>query len=312
VQLPRLWGLGWDAARGRLLLGSVDGDGGVAVDAYDDQGSVLGAGERWQLSGGLFLADLTYDPDRDRFWGVDVGAGNCLTALDPVSLRRTGARICPPLDNSQRGLTYNPNDHTFYSGAWMDGIIQHFDGRGQMLDSSAVGLNIAGLAYAPASRRLYVSANAAVGYDVYILAPDDGYRILGGFDVPGMEAYQQAGLTLDCAGRLWLANQGTGEVIALASGEAATCAAADIPWLEVTPWQGTLAAGETVTLTLRFDAGLAGIGTHLAHAAIRNDGPYGLALLPLALDVQPRRTFFPYFPATTTLKPLPTATPPRP
>ena len=185
--------------------------------------------------GGDFAADMAYDPLGDRLWQVNAGGDNCLYELDPQRQVATGGRICPPFGNSQRGLAYDPYSQTFFSGTWNDAILTHFDRSGTILDSVNTGINIAGLAYQPVSGHVYVLANGAAGFDVYVLDARHGYAVLGGFDVPGLTDFGQAGMEFAPDGSLWLVDTLGGQVFQVSSGETAFSPVADVPWLTASP-----------------------------------------------------------------------------
>ena len=164
-------------------------------------------------------ADLAIDPRGDRFWQVNVGGDNCVFEIDPHAGATTDARICPAFGNSQRGLAYDPLSQTFYSGTWNDAILSHFDRAGTLLDSVNTGINIAGLAYQPLSGHLFVLSNASQGYDVYVLDARNSYALLGGFDIPGLADYGQAGLEMTEDGHLWVVDSVNRRVMEVTSGE---------------------------------------------------------------------------------------------
>jgi hypothetical protein len=285
--LAGLWGIGVDARAGDLWLSSTAAGGGEdRTYRFQTGGGQAGEPFDLPLQGAVFLADLAYVPGTGRFWQMQVGGSNCIIEMDPAGPAFTGWRICPAFDLPQRGLAYNPLDGTFFSGSWTNGILYHFDASGTILDSAATNLNISGLAFHPTSRRLFALSNAGQGYDVYILDVENGYQVLGGFDIAGMEAYQQAGLEIDCAGHLWAANQATGQVFEVDSAEGPACAWSDIPWLEVSPVSGTILPGGQQTLSLSIEASLSRALSAAtdAHLLIQNDTPYGPATFPVKIS----------------------------
>jgi len=148
-----------------------------------------------------FWADAVFQPFDGRLWQVAVGGEPCIVALD-VATGQASERICPGVGMSQRGLAYDPTTGTFYSGSWNDGVIHQFDETGQRLRSVAVGIPVAGMAFNPATQHLFVLANDDEGFDVYVLDAAHDLAILGGFDVPGLDAFEQAGMALLCNGVL--------------------------------------------------------------------------------------------------------------
>ncbi len=238
-----------------------------------------------------FAADLAFNPLTQKLWQVNVGGDNCIYELDPATSSPTGRTICPPVGNSQRGLAYDPLSDTYFSGAWTDSLIHRFTPEGVIIAEHDLGVAIAGLAYNPLSGHLFVAANDDVGSDIYVFDVHADYDLLGGFDVPGLGAFEQSGLTLDCDGTLWAVNQDTDVVIGIASGETDVCAWRGIPWLEVAPDQGALTASARQPLTYTYDAIGMQPGRYLAHLRITNDTPYGSLTLPVSLTVQTPATW---------------------
>jgi hypothetical protein len=172
------------------------------------------------------------------------------------------------------------------------GLLYQFDTDGRILESVGLGLNISGLAYNPATRHLFVLTNAAVGYDVYILDEARDYAVLGGFDLPGMGEFEQAGLEIDCQGRLWAVNQATGLVVSAWSGEAGVCDWQDIPWLDSDPREGLLPPGGSQEIVVTLDTAGAGVGRNQAQIVFENDTPYGPLKIPVDLTFYGDRIVF--------------------
>ncbi len=285
--LLRPWGLGLDAVTGDIWVGDAgvaDVGGDESLQRFTSAGSAT-AQSIVTASQAQFWADLAYNPFMHTFWQVNVGGDNCVVEIDPAAGALTGGRICPPFDQSQRGLAYNPLNGSFYSGSWVSGILYHFDQNGVILDSVNTALNIAGLAFNPDTRHLFVLSNASTGYDVYVLDTQNGYAILGGFDIAGLESYQQAGLEMSCDGSLWGVNQGTGAIFAADSGESTACAYTDVAWLSVAPISGTVSAGGTQALLFTIDASQAPSGSSSSHVVVSNNTPYGALDIPVNLTV---------------------------
>jgi len=283
--LAHPWGLGLDSNTGKLWVGDVAmGGGGDQVYGFTMEGIPTGETVDVAQSTGGFAADMGYDPFTQRFWQVRVGGRNCILEWDPFSRALTGQSICPAFGNSQRGLAMNPLDRTFFSGSWTNGILYHFDATGRVLDSANLGVNIAGLALNPSTHRLFVLSNAERGFDIYVFSLDDGYRLLGGFDVPGLDDFRQAGLDIDCSGQLWLADQG-GTVFGVQIGETGACAWNEIPWLSVSPLTGSVDPGLSQDLTLTLDASQVQYGHYMASLVITTDTPYQTLYVPITLSV---------------------------
>jgi len=282
--LAHPWGIGYDPRLDRLWIGDVAAAGGDdRLHPFDLAGTSLGEGIDTSASAAIYAAGIAFDPFTGLLWQVPVGGDSCLFAIDPVEQAMTGARICPAFDHSQRGLAFNPLNQSFYSGSWTNGILYHFDQSGTILDSANLDLNISALAFNPATRHLFVLSNASLGFDVYVLDTQAGYAILGGFDIPGLGDFEQAGLSLDCAGHLWVTNQASGMVLEVDSGETAPCAYAEIPWLSVTPLDGLLAPGGNQVLQVRLDANAAPAPSNHATLVISGNTPYQAISLPVNL-----------------------------
>jgi len=285
--LAHPWGIGVDTHSGDIWVGD------LAAAGDDDRL------HRFPLNGGfspasidvaadqvVFSADMVYNPLSRTFWQVNVSGGNCIVEINPRSLALTGKQICPTFDQSQRGLAFNPLNGSYYSGSWNNGILYHFGEDGMILDSANLNINIAGLAFNPSTRHLFVLSNASVGYDVYALDTENSYAVLGGFDIAGLGDFEQAGLSMDCNANLWVVNQISGRVYQVTSGEAAACAYAEIPWLTVTPLSGTIPAGADQALQVVINAIGLPAGHNLGSLAIASDTPYGTVTIPIDINVE--------------------------
>ncbi|HPD40852.1 MAG TPA: PKD domain-containing protein, partial [Anaerolineae bacterium] len=280
------WGVAFDTDAGVLWLSDTRAGGGEDRNvAFQPDGTPTGASLPTSPWVAVFAADMTYDPLTGRLWQVNVGGDNCIYELDPATQTATGRALCPPFGVSERGLAYDPTTDTFYSGSWGDQILYHFDATGRLLDSYDLKLNIAGLAYNPATHHLFVMSNASVGRDVYVLDVTAGYTVMGGFDIEGLGSFEQAGLALDCNGSLWTVNQATGEVIQAASGETNVCAWNEIPWLTTNPMSGTVGIGSERAVALAFDTTGMVAGTYPVHVRVANTTPYGTLNFPITLTV---------------------------
>jgi hypothetical protein len=282
--LAHPWGIGINSKNGDVWVGDVAVAGGDdRLHRFLPDGTQQGDSIDTASSGAYYSAGMAFDPFTGKFWQVSVGGDNCVVEVDPGARALTGQKICPAFDHSQRGLAFNPLNRSFYSGAWTTGILYHFDRAGTVLDSANLDLNISALAYNPGTRHLFVLSNANAGFDVYVLDTKNGYAVLGGFDIPGLGGFEQAGMSMDCAARLWVVNQVTREVFEVDSGEAAACAYADIAWLSANPSQGTVPQGGMLGVDVVFDAGAAPPGLFQASLVIGNDTPYGPITIPVNL-----------------------------
>ncbi len=269
------WGLGLRQGAELWVSDALSGGGDGQDHPFNLQGEA-GSGSISTGWGGAFAADMAYDPLRDRLWQVNAGGDNCLYELDPEQQKATGVRICPPFGNSQRGLAYDPFSQTFYSGTWNDAILTHFDRTGTILDSVNTGINIAGLAYHPDSGHLYVLSNAAVGFDVYVLDARHAYTILGGFDVPGLTDFGQAGMEFAQDGSLWLVDTLGRRVFKVTSGETAFSPMEDVPWLSESLTGANIPVGGSLLVTVSVDASGLHPGFYQAYITVTTDTPYDM------------------------------------
>ena len=114
-----------------------------------------------------------------------------------------------------------------------------------------------------------------------------GYTNLGGFDIPGLLDYAQAGLEIDCNGHLWAVDQTNQTVFEVDSGETGICSWQDIPWLSADPTSGRVGPdGRTTMIRFIFDATALGPGTYETQIQVHNDTPYGPVIVPVTLRVK--------------------------
>jgi hypothetical protein len=280
------WGLGFDPSSQRLWVGDIGLHKGSDKDvAFQLSGISTGAQINTQDWIGAWASGMAYDLRSGSMWQLNVGAGNCLVQLDLARMQATGRKICPPFATSQRALAYDSTTDTFLSGSWNDQTLYLFDRQGHLIASYDTGLNIAAMAYVPGSRHLYVLVNANIGKDIYVLDGRDQFTPIGGFDVPGLGDFQQAGLAMDCSGNLWVLNQQTGAVIGMATGESAPCLATQASFLTAKPAAGTIAPAGSQLVTLGLDATTLDPGAYHASLSVQNDTPYGVFSVPITMTV---------------------------
>ncbi len=104
-----------------------------------------------------------------------------------------------------------------------------------------------------------------------------GYAIWGGFDIQGLDGWDQAGLALGCDGSLWAVDQVTGTVLRAASGETDVCAWTASEWLIVTPAAGSVSAGGQKILTFTFNPQTLRPGPSAQQRGFGTNTPYGKA-----------------------------------
>ncbi len=269
------WGLGLDPT-GEIWVSDALAGGGDGQDHAFMPGGGSNAGSISTAWGGDFAADMAYDPLSGHLWQVNAGGDNCIYELDLGLQMATGGRICPAFGNSQRGLAYDPYSQTFYSGTWNDAILTHFDRAGTILDSVNTGINIAGLAYQPNSGHLYVLSNANVGCDVYVLDARHGYALLGGFNIPGMTDFGQAGMEFAEDGSLWLVDTLGDRVFQVTSGEGQFSPMVNVPWLNESPTGATLPGGGNQAVTVSVNGTGLAPGLYQAYLTVTTNTPYDL------------------------------------
>ena len=234
-----------------------------------------------------WAADMAWDPGRGLLWHVNVGGDNALYGIDP-SDGSVVATVEGPgwTDISQRGVAYDASTDTFYVGGWNEGIVYHVAGPsgpepGTTLDSCAPeDPNIAGLAYNPAFQKLWVTTNSELD-DIWLVdaATCEAEAVLAHPD-PG---FNGAGVELDPVGNLWTVSQGSQRAYLIDSGLPTF---GDVPWLTVSPGEGTVEPGASTALQLTFDSTGMPAGVYDAMVAVvSNDPSTGVSVIPVRLLV---------------------------
>ncbi len=308
VDLPGAWGMTYDTSAGRLWITNSSRDGG---------GQLLGDGLEYQYQpdgtptgetidvGGQWLGDGAYNARTGMIWQPNVAyketsPPQCLVETDPVAKVVTGRQICGPWGNFPGlvGLAYDDATDTYYAGDQL-GLITHVDGSGQLLDSGTIGgIQISGLAYNPTTRLLYAAAFFSGPFDIYVIDPQQGYRVLSGFKVTsgGVPVLNGGGVSLDadCSGHLWIYSIFTGTVLQVDSGSTGWCVG-DIPWLAEDPVSGTIpgsgggsrpaGAGNTLPVTVTFDSTGLMPGLRMRSLVFTTDTPTPVAPVPVDFTV---------------------------
>ncbi|MFY9551915.1 MAG: carboxypeptidase regulatory-like domain-containing protein [Thermoanaerobaculia bacterium] len=240
-----------------------------------------------------FAADGAYNQRTKKLWRVNVGGDDCIYELDPAARVATGNKICPAFGTSQRGLAYNPVNDTYYSGSWTDGVIQHFDSKGTILDSAYVAVPISGLAFNASSGHLYALTNHDVllGFDVYVFDTRNNYAVIGAFFItsagsPVLSPFGGAGMEIDCNGHLWLVDNVAKTIYEVETQETAVCAFDEIPWLSENPTGGTVAAGSTLPVVCTFDSTGLFPGLRQGELLIPTNTPYKVSAVPVDFTVR--------------------------
>jgi hypothetical protein len=297
--LTAMWGLGYNTEANDLWLGNIAAGGGDNK-AYRFTTAGVNTGDTiaapWITT---YAADMTYNPFTNKLWQVNVGGDNCIYEMDPAVKVSTGSKICPAFGTSERGLAFDPVTNTYYAGSWNDYIINHFAPDGTMLDSKVVNLSIAGLAYNPGTRHLFVLSNTdstttPTHYDVTVLDTANSYAVVGGFNllVSGVEAFAnntQSGLEIDCNGNLWASSYAAKKVFVAASGETGVCNWQST-WLSATPVTGTVSASGSNPLSVNVNATGLAVGSYQAYVRIVGNIPYayGDEIVPVTMTISPK------------------------
>ncbi len=277
------WGLALDLERDSLWVSTAKILGGEnQAREYDRAGAAAGGSISGAYWTDRFGADMAYNPFTDKLWQVNVGGDNCIYEMDPDTGGSTGKTVCPSLGRSMRGLAYDPVTDTFFAGSWNDANIHRFTSEGVVIGSKFVGLAISGLAYNPSTGHLFAAVNDDSPFDVYVLDANDGYRVVGGMNVEGLDDFEQAGLEIDCNGDLWAADQVDGVVINASGCEKDACGYRSVSWLSAAPLSGSLASGSTATVTVTVDGTGNNVGTYYSYLRIDSTTPYG----PLYVSVK--------------------------
>jgi hypothetical protein len=306
TNLAGAYGLAYDTTRNRLWVtnSSQGGSGQMVGDGleYEFQPDGTQTGETIEI-GSIWLGDGAYNARTGMFWQPDVAfrAGNpqCLVEVDPVSKTVTGKQICGPWTDFPGlvGLAYDYSTDTFYAGDGF-GVIYHIDTAGNLLEAGTIGMQISGLAFNPTTRHLYAAVFRYPPFDMYVVSPDEGYRVLSGFSFRsgGQPVLGSWGVSLesDCNDHLWAMNVLNQVVYEADSGERGWCVA-NIPWLSTDPTSatvpgsggGSLAAGVGNTLPVSVAMDSTGLlpGLYLRSLALTTDTPDPVPPVPVELTV---------------------------
>jgi len=282
--LPFPWGIGFNTMADDMWISDIKVGSPAADDKYHRflrNGTNTGDAIDTTPFLPAWAADAAYDPYTNRLWAVRVGGDNGIYELDPVTKVATGNKIVPPFGTSERGLAYDPATDTFFAGSWNDFIIKRFNRAGVITQSFNVGLAVSGLAYNPATKHLFAVVNDDLSWDVAVLDVANNYSIIGTFPINGLGNFQQAGLEIDCRGRLWLVNQATKIVTEANSGEVGVCNVFDIPWLDENPKTGSVAPSGSQIIDVLFTTAGQTFGLKRAQLRIAEDTPSTLPNIPV-------------------------------
>ncbi len=278
--LAGAWGVGYNSATNDVWLGNISGLMGDNKNyRFTNAGVNTNDTVDFTTYGNVFAADMAYNSRTRTFWQVNVGGDNCVHEFNPATKVVTGNKICPAFGTSERGLAYDPITDTYYAGSWNDGIVHQFDTTGRLLRSVQVQVNVSGLAYNPVTQHLFALSNdAADKPDVVVLNAADGLKAIGSFKIASgttnaFGAFEQAGMEMDCSGKLYAMNQVQKRMVIANTGEGVSCAGG-IPWLSTNPSQGTVASNASLTSAVTFDSRNIVPGFRRAQLLVDTDTPY--------------------------------------
>ncbi len=293
IPLTFAFGMGINQDSSNYWIGDVKA-GGAALDSIHQFNSD-GVATRKIIDvtaiSGDFAADIAYNNRTGMLWQAEVGNQNCIHEIDPVNLELTGNSICPEFGTSQRGLAYDPLTDTFYSGSWNDSIIHQFKTDGTIIRSVNVDLLVSGLAINPVSGSLFVLANdSEPAADIVVLDtktstlepltsmnfPKDTDLDDDGKADDSLADLTQAGLAIDCAGKLWTPSRDYSKAISIASGEIDICEWENLSWVELSSDASlVVAADSSVDVEITYRGQDLELGLYQAQLVIESDTPYG-------------------------------------
>jgi len=196
----------------------------------------------------------------------DIGGNNGIHCWDPATGEVVHAvHGLPWGDVSQRGLAYDAAEDIFYVGGWNEGVVYAVAGRSfetpgaTLSHCSTADRAIAGLGFDPVRRTLWVATNSETD-TIYEIDPLTCSTISALGD-PGAQPYSGAGLEVDPNGDLWALDQAEGVVRRIATGSPSL---GDVPWLDLSGTSGTVAPGESTTVTVTLEPGDLEPGTYEA------------------------------------------------
>ncbi|WP_199521344.1 S8 family serine peptidase [Jiangella anatolica] len=242
------WGVGFD---GDVWVSDPDSITNHQFSTTGEPGEVFPG--NW---GGVWNGDMALDSSTGAMCQVNVGGDNAIHCFDTADGTEQYVISGSPWNGiSQRGLAYNPADDVFYIGGWNEGIVytvagqSHDDPGATLAQCSTEDASIAGLAYNPTADVLWM-VNSSLTTFIYQIDPSDCATI-STIEFPEQGEGPGAGLEMDTTGQLWAVSQLTNTAYLIDSG---VPNASDVPWLSEDPSSGTLAPGESVTVTVTADS----------------------------------------------------------
>ncbi|MBB5787681.1 carboxypeptidase regulatory-like domain-containing protein [Jiangella mangrovi] len=242
------WGVGYD---GDVWVSDPDAITNHQFSTSGEPGEVFSG--NW---GGVWNGDMALDASSGAMCQVNVGGDNAIHCFDTADGSEQYVISGSPWNGiSQRGLAYNPVDDVFYIGGWNEGIIytvagqSHDDPGATLAQCSTEDASIAGLAYNPTANVLWM-VNSSLTTFIYQIDPSTCDTI-STIEFPEQGNGPGAGLEMNDTGELWATSQLTNTAYLVDTG---VPNASDVPWLSEDPSSGTLAPGESVTVTVTADS----------------------------------------------------------
>ncbi len=277
--LEDAYGIAIDAVRDTAWVGTA-WSGARSMTEFHLDGSPTGRVQPFlpdPLSG---AAGLAFDPLAATVWVLHAGLGTCLHELDPAR-GATGSSLCPAWPAPARGLTFDPAGDSFLVSVLSGGLVR-VDRSGSLVGSSTLPSAASGLALNPANGHLF--ALDADGDPVRVLVEQGGSWTEVSTLAAGLG--RGGGLALGCDGTLWAVDASDATVHPIATAETVECAPGTVDWLEVSPAQATVPAGdpEGIEINLGFTAdGAPGYGLHLAAVRVDHTTPPSLDDTPVSM-----------------------------
>ena len=222
-----------------------------------------------------FVGDMAFDTGRGLIWAVNVGGDNGIYGIDPadgsVQTVITGA---PWSNTSQRGLAYDPAADVFYIGGWNEGIVYRVAGPSHATPGETLGQcapdapEISGLAWNGSFGKLWEATNS--DSDTIFLIDPTTCATEDAIGHPDGGGFNGAGIELDRVGNIWTVGQNSGNAYLVESGLPSF---SDVPWLTVSPTDGTVAPDGSADLDVAVDTTGLVPGVYRAIVVVQTNDP---------------------------------------